>query len=88
VLIAITHGGTELTRPSLTYDFSKKSNGKPLMKKIITLATAMTIVLSSAAWAQSTGGGAAGQGAGSASGDSNSAGSPESNNPTSNKEAH
>lgn len=58
------------------------------MKKIITLATAMTIVLSSAAWAQSTGGGAAGQGAGSASGDSNSAGSPESNNPTSNKEAH
>jgi opacity protein-like surface antigen len=56
------------------------------MKKIAVLATALTIALSSAAFAQATGAGTTGQGAGNASGDQHSPGSAQSNNPTGNQE--
>ena len=46
------------------------------MKTLLILTTAATIALSSAAFAQSTGGGAMGQGAGSASGSPYSQGAP------------
>jgi hypothetical protein len=58
------------------------------MKKVLILATALTLALSSGAFAQATGAGTSGQGAGNASGDNASPGSPQSNNPTGNQERH
>ena len=63
-----------------------KKIGRNEMKKMVVIATALTLALSTVAFAQATGAGTAGQGAGNASGDNNSPGSPQSNNPTGNQE--